>query len=59
MSYGYPGNLAMEVSYQLSESNEVIITYKATTDKSTPVNLLTMLSSTSLEREMEPLMIIF
>lgn len=36
---GYPGNLAMEVSYQLSESNEVIITYKATTDKSTPVNL--------------------
>jgi aldose 1-epimerase len=36
---GYPGNLAMEVGYQLSESNEVIITYKATTDKSTPVNL--------------------
>ena len=36
---GYPGNLAMEVSYQLSESNGVIITYKATTDKSTPVNL--------------------
>ena len=36
---GYPGNLAMEVSYQLSESNEVVITYKATTDKSTPVNL--------------------
>jgi len=36
---GYPGNLAMEVSYQLSESNEVIITYEATTDKSTPVNL--------------------
>jgi len=36
---GYPGNLAMKVSYQLSESNEVIITYKATTDKSTPVNL--------------------
>ena len=36
---GYPGNLAMEVSYQLSESNGVIITYEATTDKSTPVNL--------------------
>ena len=36
---GYPGNLAMEVSYQLSESNELAITYKATTDKSTPVNL--------------------
>ena len=36
---GYPGNLAMEVGYQLSESNELIITYKATTDKSTPVNL--------------------
>lgn len=36
---GYPGNLSVEVSYELSAQNEVIITYNATTDKSTPVNL--------------------
>ncbi len=36
---GYPGNLSVEVTYQLTASNEVQIEYKATTDKSTPVNL--------------------
>nr|WP_319273158.1 aldose epimerase family protein [uncultured Draconibacterium sp.] len=36
---GYPGNLSVEVTYQLSADNEVQIDYKATTDESTPVNL--------------------
>lgn len=36
---GYPGNLKVRVTYQLTESNEVKVTYKATTDAATPVNL--------------------
>ncbi|HDR50079.1 MAG TPA: galactose mutarotase [Mariniphaga anaerophila] len=36
---GYPGNLSVEVQYMLTQRNEVVISYRATTDKSTPVNL--------------------
>lgn len=36
---GYPGNLQVTVTYQLTESNELIVKYQATTDKATPVNL--------------------
>ncbi len=35
----YPGNLKVEVKYTLTESNELIIEYSATTDKKTVINL--------------------
>jgi aldose 1-epimerase len=35
----YPGNLDCTVIYWLSNGNEIIIEYSATTDKATPVNL--------------------
>lgn len=36
---GYPGNLAVKMTYQLTDKNEFIITHEATTDKKTVVNL--------------------
>ncbi len=36
---GYPGKLSIKVTYSLSDKNELTITYQATTDKPTPVNL--------------------
>jgi aldose 1-epimerase len=36
---GYPGNLAVEVTYTLSDDNHLQIEYGATTDKSTILNL--------------------
>lgn len=36
---GYPGNLNVTVDYTLTDENEMIIDYLATTDKATPLNL--------------------
>ena len=36
---GYPGKLSIDVTYQLTENNEIRIEYEATTDRPTPVNL--------------------
>lgn len=36
---GYPGELEVRVEYQLTDDNELKITYRASTDRPTPVNL--------------------
>ncbi|MBK0382805.1 galactose mutarotase [Pedobacter sp. SD-b] len=39
MEEGFPGNLNVKVTYQLTDNNEVKMDYEATTDKNTIVNL--------------------
>ena len=36
---GYPGNLCVSITYTLTNDNEVVIHYEATTDKKTVINL--------------------
>ena len=39
MEEGFPGNLSVEVRYELTDDNSLIITYMATTDAPTVINL--------------------
>lgn len=39
MEEGFPGNLNVKVTMQLTNANEIVFDYKATTDKKTVVNL--------------------
>jgi aldose 1-epimerase len=36
---GYPGNLDAVVTYSLTEDNEIVVRFRATSDRPTPVNL--------------------
>ena len=36
---GYPGELAVTVTYELTADSELVIDYTATTTKATPINL--------------------
>jgi aldose 1-epimerase len=36
---GFPGNAKIKVTYTLTNDNELVIDYEATTDKATPINL--------------------
>ena len=36
---GYPGNLTLSVTYTLTDDNEIVMHYEATTDKATVVNV--------------------
>jgi aldose 1-epimerase len=36
---GYPGNLDLTVTYSVTAENELVVDYRATTDRATPVNL--------------------
>jgi aldose 1-epimerase len=36
---GFPGNLTAKVTYTLTDDNELVIDYEATTDKASPINL--------------------
>ena len=36
---GYPGNLRVRVTYTLTDANELVVEYRASTDKATTVNL--------------------
>lgn len=36
---GFPGDLAIQLSFEFTDNNELILTYQADTDEATPVNL--------------------
>lgn len=36
---GYPGEVALQLDYSLTQENELVMAYRATTSKATPINL--------------------
>lgn len=39
MEFGFPGNVEYQVTYEVTEKNELVISYCAETDKKTPINM--------------------
>lgn len=39
MEFGFPGNVDYQVTYEVTEKNELAISYDAQTDKKTPINM--------------------
>ncbi len=39
MEFGFPGNVFYQVTYEVTEKNELVISYLAETDKKTPINM--------------------
>jgi len=39
LEQGFPGNVQLEVTYTLNDDNELTLSYRAVTDKATPINL--------------------
>ena len=39
MEFGFPGNVAYQVTYEVTDQNELVISYLAETDKKTPINM--------------------
>lgn len=39
MEQGFPGTVKYEITYTLNKENQIILKYKAETDKSTPINI--------------------
>lgn len=39
MEYGFPGNVEYQVTYEVTEKNELMISYRAKTDQKTTVNM--------------------
>ncbi len=52
---GYPGNLAVKVTFMLSNDNELVISYEGSTDQTTPLSLTnhTYFNLSAFERTIE------
>lgn len=51
---GFPGDLAVQLTFELTNNNELILTYQADTDEATPINL-THHSYFNLSPKLEPI----
>ena len=39
MEFGFPGNVEYQVTYKVTKENQLVISYRAQTDKKTPINM--------------------